>query len=124
MSVFILGVLSGWLVEWLFYNFYWKSRKKENSVNAEAETVIDKKDDLNTLFGIGPSMVKHLQKVGVSSFKQLGEIDVEVLKEKFIENDVTIINKAIIGSWGEQAKLAESGDLDALKALQNKLKKS
>ena len=150
MSMFILGVLSGWLAEWLFYNFWWKTRDTEDLVKVDtetkitkealestnviakntaetaetAETINHKKDDLRKLLGIGPSMVKRLQEADINSFKQLSEVNMEELKEKLLKNGARINNKGIMDSWNEQAKLASVGDFVTLEALQNKLKKS
>ena len=149
MSLFILGILTGWLVEWLFYTFYWKNRggsrsveqkteknntqieldNKKNKIDDQAEKaeIIDaqeKKDDLSKLYGIGPSMVKRLKEIGISSFRQLGEIELETLKEKLVENGARINNKEVMASWKDQAKLADKNDFDGLKLLQEKLKKS
>jgi predicted flap endonuclease-1-like 5' DNA nuclease len=44
MLEFILGIFTGWLVEWLFYTFYWKNRKsadKSNKVAASDATNSD-----------------------------------------------------------------------------------
>lgn len=27
LTIFIMGILAGWLLEWVFYTFYWKNRK-------------------------------------------------------------------------------------------------
>lgn len=154
MSLFILGVLTGWLAEWIFYNFYWKSHDEKSTVKTEceavssneigfddskdavktsaetAETVIpkikpsNKKDNLARLSGIGPSMLKRLREEKIDTFKQLSETNIEDLKEKLIANGARINNKEIMLSWNEQAKLAEAGNFDALETLQKKLKKS
>ncbi len=193
-STFIFGVLTGWLIEWLFYNFVWKShstsgdsseashaqkapekteleaksnseksikskQKMESKVseaednaikpNTEAKVVVEKEaekeqiiskekpepskkvkeveetkaDDLTQLLGIGPSMSKRLQEIGVNSFKKLSELSITELTEKLIANGARINNKGIMESWADQSRLADAGDFNALKSLQNKLKK-
>jgi predicted flap endonuclease-1-like 5' DNA nuclease len=44
-SIFIFGLLTGWLIEWLFYNFFWKSRKschqRDKTTNKRQEPAPD-----------------------------------------------------------------------------------
>jgi predicted flap endonuclease-1-like 5' DNA nuclease len=37
MSIFILGVLTGWLIEWIFYNLFWKQRGNKDVTDNKAE---------------------------------------------------------------------------------------
>lgn len=37
MSIFILGVLTGWLIEWIFYNLFWKQRGNKNITGNKTE---------------------------------------------------------------------------------------
>ncbi|MCK5896275.1 MAG: hypothetical protein KAG20_05690 [Cocleimonas sp.] len=169
-SIFILGVLTGWLVEWLFYYFFWKKEdaqktvvtpsekegeetnntidyqaeklKKEqeiakSSVKKQIETQQIKPttnqqkkiikptetDDFTKLLGIGAGLSKRLEEIGICSFKQLNEISVEELIEQLVAKGARINNKGIMASWAKQAKFADDGDIDGLKAFQNELKK-
>jgi predicted flap endonuclease-1-like 5' DNA nuclease len=38
MSIFILGVLTGWLVEWIFYNLFWKHSANNKITKNTSET--------------------------------------------------------------------------------------
>jgi len=40
LSMFIMGILAGWLLEWVFYTFYWKNRKVSGDevVSSKQET--------------------------------------------------------------------------------------
>ena len=89
----------------------------------DPKTKPTKPDDFTQLFGVGPSMSKHLKKIGLNSFKQLSALDTEALIEKLTAEGVRVINKNVMASWAEQAILADAGDFKRLKALQNKLKK-
>lgn len=155
MSIFILGVLTGWLIEWLVYHFWWKEHKEKLLVASDTNKPKEKQevsktisnpdhaptkkkeetarvevvskdpsvpDDLTQLFGVGPGYAKSFQKAGINSFKQLSELSLEALEEKLFESKVQVLNKTIAESWVEQAKLLDTGDLEGLKVLQDKLK--
>lgn len=230
MSIFVLGVLTGWLIEWIFYNLFWKQRGNKAVTKDEAEAkpsnkVVDeskdlekeqqpvktnevekkqiekveqqepkvkdkwvepevkkseekqsadkqdaetenseknqtdqtektekvevaspnkpakqkekmtqkksskkaskpiKADDFTKLYGVGPSLAKSLKEIGVDSFKQLSELSTDELVEQLIANGSKAINKGALESWAKQAKFADAGDVDGLKAFQNALKK-
>ncbi len=36
-SIFIFGILTGWLIEWLFYNFIWKNSNKNKKTEVEVD---------------------------------------------------------------------------------------
>lgn len=108
-----------------------ETSKNEQTTEQEVKQVAKQKkkakpskpDNLTKLLGVGPSMSKRLQDIGIKSFKQLSELSTEKLTEKLIAKGARINNKSIMESWAEQAKLADANDLDGLKALQKKLKK-
>ena len=39
MGLFVLGILFGWLVEWLFYNFYWKPNHGNSASSSDGEVM-------------------------------------------------------------------------------------
>lgn len=39
VSTFVLGILTGWLIEWLFYNFIWK--KSRTTTKPEAKSIVE-----------------------------------------------------------------------------------
>ena len=55
MSLFVLGVLFGWLVEWLFFNFYWQPNHSDSDSSANGEIDVlkqqlaDKNNEITTL---------------------------------------------------------------------------
>jgi len=130
VSTLMLGILTGWLIEWLFYNFIWKNSRtatkyeeecKEQKVEKEEE--LNQSDDFTKLVGIGPSMDKRLKDIGITSFLQLSEISVDTLMEQLTATSARVNNKTIMKSWAKQATLANLADFDALKIFQNTLKK-
>ena len=78
-------------------------------------------DDLTRIEGIGAKIRDILYKNGIRNFKQLSESSPEALKvlldaagKRYQMHDP--------GSWPEQAALAAKGDVEALKALQERLR--
>jgi predicted flap endonuclease-1-like 5' DNA nuclease len=76
-------------------------------------------DDLKRIEGIGPKVSGLLNESGVFTFAQLAGTDVDRLRVIVDEAGLTMMNPA---SWPEQARLAASGDWDALARLQDDLK--
>ena len=81
-------------------------------------------DDFTKLSGIGPSMSAKLKSIGIDSFKKLAATDDNVLREKLEEAGARMNNnKDVMDSWNEQATLAAKGEFEALKKMQESLKK-
>lgn len=99
------------------------NNKEEKAKPAKKASKPTKADDFTKLYGVGPSIAKSLKKIEIDSFKQLSELSADVLVEKLIANGANVVNKGAVGSWAEQAKLANAGDFDGLKAFQKELKK-
>ncbi len=85
---------------------------------APAEPVVP--DDLKIVEGIGPKIEELYNAAGIFTFKQLIATPVEKLKQilvdagpRFQMHDPT--------TWAEQARLADEGKMDELKALQDRL---
>jgi predicted flap endonuclease-1-like 5' DNA nuclease len=75
-------------------------------------------DNLKLLEGIGPKVQSVLIAAGISTFSQLADADVDKIQAVLDEAGYQYMNPA---SWPAQAKLAASGDWDALKKLQDEL---
>jgi predicted flap endonuclease-1-like 5' DNA nuclease len=76
-------------------------------------------DDLKRIEGIGPKVSSLLNDAGIFTFAQLADTDVSRLKSIVDEAGLTMMNPA---SWPSQARVAASGDSDALASLQDELK--
>jgi chromosome segregation ATPase len=87
---------------------------------AAAPAVPPTPDDLKIVEGIGPKIEELFNAAGIYTFKQLYNAPVEQLKQiltdagpRFQIHDPS--------TWGEQARLADEGKMDELKALQDRL---
>lgn len=76
-------------------------------------------DDLKRIEGIGPKVSSLLNDKGIFTFAQLADTDVSWLKSILDEAGLTMMNPA---AWPTQARVAASGDWDALASLQDELK--
>ncbi len=102
IALFVLGLLVGWLAEWVIDWYYWRTRiyklasenagLKERAAAAEAAPaqsftpnkgipLTDKsgRDNLEAINGIGPVFAKRLRQAGINSFAQLSELTPERL---------------------------------------------
>jgi large subunit ribosomal protein L17 len=75
-------------------------------------------DDLIIIEGIGPKIAGVLQDAGILTFRQLAALQPEQIKELLDRGGVRLADPR---SWPEQARLAADGDMDGLKALQDRL---
>ena len=80
-------------------------------------------DDLTRIEGIGPKIASVLQAAGVLTFAQLAETDVMRLEEILEAESPRLRWLADPSTWTEQAALAETGEWEALQALQGTLKR-
>jgi len=124
IAYFVLGVLTGWLVEWILDWFFWRGRiQKAANENAELRERIQSleeapnrkpdpsvitpltnksgRDNLQAIKGIGPVFSKRLNEAGVTTFEQLSNLttrDMErilgTLFKRFFSEDNTIIAQA------------------------------
>ena len=108
------------------------TKTKESSPAKKAKTAVKKKvsnkkilgDDLTKLSGIGPSMAATMAEIGITSFKKLAAMDDDILRDMLEASGARLNNnKEVMDSWNEQATLADKGDFDGLKKLQEELKK-
>ena len=76
-------------------------------------------DNLRIIEGIGPKIESVLKRAGVRTLRQLSEMSAESIQAILTENNLRLANPE---TWPEQARLAADGDMEALEALQDKLK--
>ncbi len=97
IAMFVLGLLIGWLAEWVIDWYYWRGRiyniasentsLKERISSLETErnqsfkpdkgtALTDKtgKDNLEAIKGIGPIFAKRLREAGIHTFEQLSQL--------------------------------------------------
>ena len=103
LFVFLLGVLVGWLIEWVIDFLYWRNRHASRvteftpitlepatkaempaptPVIVEPEPVIEEviPDNLKIIKGIGPVIERKLNEAGIYTFGQLGNLTVDDLR--------------------------------------------
>jgi len=76
-------------------------------------------DDLTIIEGIGPKLAEVLRTGGITSFRQLAATTPEQLQQIITRAGIRIGDPT---TWPEQAALAASGNLQALRELQDTLK--
>jgi predicted flap endonuclease-1-like 5' DNA nuclease len=90
LFTFVLGVLVGWLIEWLIDFFYWRKRCAEKEASARHEALVARAatvvppesktvekttpDNLQVIKGIGPVIERRLNDEGIFTFEQLGNL--------------------------------------------------
>ncbi len=97
-------------------------REQVKSIRLPAETPPPSPpaaDDLTRVEGIGPKVAATLTAAGITTFKQLSKLKVEVIREILRKAGNRISNPA---TWPEQARLAAAGKWDELAKLQGELK--
>ena len=85
-----------------------------------AKKKANKGDDLKIIEGIGPKIAEVLIAAGIVTFADLAGSTAEKIKE-ILDASEGSFNAADATSWPEQAQLAADGNMDELKALQEKL---
>lgn len=91
---------------------------KANSVTFAGKKY--KSDDLQIVEGIGPKIAELLHKAGIKTWLQLSEAAPDKLKE-ILEGGGSQYNIHDPSTWPAQAALADQGNWDALKKLQDEL---
>lgn len=104
VAMFVLGLLIGWLAEWVIDWYYWRDRihtvMDENASLKRRITALEAprpgrapstknriltnsegKDNLQAIKGIGPTFAKRLNEAGVTTFAQLSNLSSEQLEE-------------------------------------------
>lgn len=120
LFIFILGLLVGWLIEWVIDYFYWRRRYAEKEVVYARQTTSESRvapmsavesrpavkaapDDLKIIKGIGPVIERKLNDAGIHTFEQLGNLTVADLRR--------ILGNAIERLSDEEALLQQARDL-------------
>ena len=122
LFAFVLGLLAGWLIEWLIDYFYWRTRYAEKGpgdgrdqtstpevqrfpvVEVEskpAASVVP--DDLKIIKGIGKVIEQKLNDAGVYTFEQLGNLNAADLR--------SILGNTIERLADEESLLQQARDL-------------
>lgn len=97
----------------------------EDTVVSEEVSVADPvaalvaEDNLRIIEGIGPKIESVLKNAGVRTLRQLSEMSADSIQAILTENNLRLANPE---TWPEQARLAADGDMEALEALQDRLK--
>ncbi len=124
IAMFVLGLLVGWLAEWVIDWYYWRGRilrianenttLKEHITSLEARqtrsfqpdkgiTLTDKagRDNLEAIKGIGPVFARRLREAGIHTFEQLSRLTPEQLGDilgdrykRLFSNQETILAQA------------------------------
>ncbi len=124
-----LLIVIGVLVVVALLVWWWSRRRAKPEVRPQAgvgavpspvEAPPPAPDDLTRIEGIGPKIAGLLREAGIITFAQLAEADVERLRR--ILDEARLLQIADPGTWPEQARLAASGQWEALKELQERLK--
>ena len=116
---FVLGLLIGWLIEWIIDYFYWRRRRPEQDVMTTADVVVAERppvnrkeepvvpptvpDDLKVIKGIGKVIEGKLNDAGVYTFEQLGNLTPADLRQ--------ILGKSIERLANEESLLQQARDL-------------
>jgi predicted flap endonuclease-1-like 5' DNA nuclease len=120
LFIFILGLLVGWLIEWVIDYFYWRRRYAEKEVVYARQTTSESRaapvntvearpavkaapDDLKIVKGIGPVIERKLNDAGIYTFEQLGNLTVADLRR--------ILGNVIERLSDEEALLQQARDL-------------
>lgn len=97
---------------------------KSSASKAKTKTAANKGDDFTKISGIGPSMAATLKELGIDSYTKLASTDDDILRDMLEDSGARMNNnKEAMDSWNEQATLAAKGDFDALKKMQEAMKK-
>lgn len=144
ISIFVFGILTGWLVEWLFITFIMPkpknitttsntqtkviplaNTKKSMTTSPPAEKTKEnmsiKSDDLMKLKGIGPKLAESLKTIKINRYKELADFTGDELIAKLERTGAIIVNRPMFTHIPKQAALAEKGDWDALDSLKKSI---
>ena len=104
VAMFVLGLLIGWLAEWVIDWYYWRGRifsianentnlkerlvflateRKPRRTSAKGLPLTDKdgSDNFQAIKGIGPAFSKRLKEGGVTTFEELSKLSAKDLEE-------------------------------------------
>ena len=124
IAMFVVGLLIGWLAEWVIDWFYWRGRifgmasenaslreritfleaeRNQGFGSAKGVAITDKegKDNFQAIKGIGPVFSKRLKEAGIHTFEQLSQLTPKELEEilgtlykRFFSKQETILAQA------------------------------
>jgi predicted flap endonuclease-1-like 5' DNA nuclease len=143
---FLLGLLVGWLLNWLLRNWLGKDSHESTSVAAPppvqslmkttapaaplggfdmaaaaaAGIIVKGPDDIIIIEGIGPKIRGLFNADGIYTFAQVAALTVPQM-QAILEKGGPRFKLANPGSWAQQAKLAANNEWAALKKLQDEL---
>jgi hypothetical protein len=97
------------------------TRENFPKIEQKIETVqtVGKVDDLTKVEGIGPKIQSLLESVGIKTYGDLAQADVEKLRKIMLEHNLRIADPT---TWPKQGKMLSEGRLDELKKYQDTLK--
>ena len=104
VAMFVLGLLIGWLAEWVIDWYYWRSRiygmasenanLKERITSLETQRdqrsgsdrgapILDKEgnDNFQAIKGVGPVFSRRLKEAGIHTFEQLAQLTPKEMEE-------------------------------------------
>jgi len=130
LAIFFVMVFLGWLASsrgWLRKEEVYVPTHDEHehhgggqpSAESKRAVGINATDDLASIEGIGPKVVKVLAGIGIRSFDDLAKADKVKLRKALDDAGYKYMEPA---GWIDQAVLAARGDMAGLKKLQEKLK--
>jgi len=109
LGFLLLMIIVGWLT----------SRRNGGQAEVRQEAHGSHADDLTSLEGIGPKVVRVLNESGIRSFADLAKAKADEVQKTL---DAAGLQMMTPEGWIDQAKLAEKGDTEGLKKLQVELK--
>jgi len=109
LGFLLLMIIVGWLT----------SRRNGGQAEIQHEAHGSHADDLTLLEGIGPKVAKVLNESGIRSFADLAKAKADEVQKAL---DAAGLQMMTPEGWIDQAKLAEKGDTEGLKKLQDEFK--
>lgn len=114
--VWLLIILAIILI--VVFALIWNTRQSGEGVSAHDEPKDVEPDDLTKIEGIGPKIASVFQSVGITTFAKLADTEVSALQQALDDAGIRLGNPE---TWPQQARLAASGDWEALEKLQDEL---
>ncbi len=122
MNSNIVGLIIGLVIAAItIILILWGNKGTKTSKMPEAETKpveTTTEDDLVIIEGIGPKVADILKQNGIHTFAQLAATPVPALQKILLDNGMKFMKP---DSWPEQGRLAAAGQMEELKAMQEKL---
>lgn len=126
MTLFVFGLLAGGIIGWALARLLSYDARPALGT-AGARTLADAaaleqraEDDLQRIEGIGPKIAELLRADGIRSFADLATADTQHL-QSLLDAAGPRFKLAQPDTWVTQARLAQAGDWEALRTLQDRL---